>query len=63
MVVIGGHTEITYGLDRPILVGTMVGEVSREQLVTPRGAQPGDRLLLTKGVPIEATALPLPRAA
>jgi hydrogenase maturation factor len=57
LVVIGGHTEITYGLDRPILVGTMVGEVSREQLVTPRGAQPGDRLLLTKGVPIEATAL------
>ncbi len=57
LVVIGGHTEITYGLDRPILVGTMVGEVSREQLVTPSGAQPGDRLLLTKGVPIEATAL------
>ena len=57
LVVIGGHTEVTYGLDRPILVGTMVGEVSREQLVTPRGAQPGDRLLLTKGVPIEATAL------
>jgi hydrogenase expression/formation protein HypE len=57
LVVIGGHTEVTYGLDRPILVGTMIGEVSREQLVTPRGAQPGDRLLLTKGVPIEATAL------
>jgi hydrogenase expression/formation protein HypE len=57
LVVIGGHTEVTYGLDRPILVGTMVGEVSREQLVTPRGAQPGDRLLLTKGIPIEATAL------
>jgi hydrogenase expression/formation protein HypE len=57
LVVIGGHTEVTYGLDRPILVGTMVGEVSREQLVTPRGAQPGDRLLLTKGLPIEATAL------
>ncbi len=57
IVVIGGHTEVTYGLDRPILVGTMIGEVSPERLVTPRGAQPGDRLLLTKGVPIEATAL------
>ncbi len=54
---IGGHTEITAGLPRPVLSGTMVGEVAREQLVTPRGAQPGDRLLLTKGVPIEATAL------
>jgi len=55
--VIGGHTEITYGLDRPILVGTMIGEVKRNQLVTPRGAKPGDRLLLTKGVPVEATAI------
>jgi hydrogenase expression/formation protein HypE len=57
IVVIGGHTEVSYGLDRPILVGTMIGEVSPECLITPRGAQPGDRLLLTKGVPIEATAL------
>ncbi len=54
---IGGHTEITYGLTRPILVGTMIGEVPPERLVTPRGARPGDVLLLTKGVPIEATAL------
>jgi hydrogenase maturation factor len=35
----------------------MIGEVQKERLVTPRGAQPGDRLLLTKGVPIEATAI------
>ena len=55
--VVGGHTEITYGLDRPILVGTMIGEVTRQELVTPRGAAPGHRLLLTKGVPVEATAL------
>jgi hydrogenase maturation factor len=54
---IGGHTEITAGLDRPILAGTLIGEVERQRLVTPRGAQPGDRLLLTKGVPIEATAV------
>lgn len=55
--VIGGHTEVTYGLERPILVGTLVGEVAKEHLVTPRGLRPGDRLLLTKGVPIEATAI------
>jgi hydrogenase maturation factor len=57
ITVIGGHTEITYNLDRPILVGTMIGEVAPERLITPRGAQPGDRLLLTKFVPIEATAI------
>ena len=55
--VIGGHTEVTHGLARPILAGTLIGEAQPGRLVTPRGAQPGDRLLLTKGVPIEATAL------
>jgi hydrogenase maturation factor len=54
---IGGHTEITQGLQRPVLVGTMVGEVARVDLVTPRGAMPGDRILLTKGVPVEGTAI------
>ena len=55
--VIGGHTEITYGLSRPILLGTMMAEIEREKLVTPQGAMPRDRILLTKGVPVEATAL------
>lgn len=57
VTVVGGHTEITSGLDRPIAIGTMIGEVSRSGLVSPRGARVGDRVLLTKGVPIEATAL------
>lgn len=55
--VIGGHTEITHGLSRPLALGTMIGEVDPGGLVTPRGASPGDRLLLTKGVPIEGTAI------
>jgi hydrogenase maturation factor len=54
---VGGHTEVTYGLPRPLMVCTLVGEVSRYCLVTPSGARAGDRLLLTKGVPIEATAI------
>jgi hydrogenase expression/formation protein HypE len=55
--VIGGHTEITHGLERPIVVGTMVGEVAHGDLITPQGARPGDRLLLTKGVPVEAISI------
>lgn len=57
IAVIGGHTEITHGLDRPLAVGTLIGEVARERLITPRGAAPGDRILLTKGVPIEAVSI------
>ena len=55
--VIGGHTEITYGLERPLLAGTMIGEVDPQGLITPRSARPGDHILLTKGIPIEATAI------
>jgi len=54
---VGGHTEITHGLDRPIAVGTLIGTVARDELVTPRGARPGDQVLLTKSVPIEGTAI------
>jgi len=57
IIVVGGHTEVTHSIDRPILVGTLVGEVEKERLVTPRGARPGDRILLTKGIPIEATSI------
>jgi hydrogenase maturation factor len=55
--VVGGHTEVTIGIDRPIAVASMLGVVTRERLVVPTGACPGDRILLTKGVPIEATAI------
>jgi hydrogenase expression/formation protein HypE len=54
---VGGHTEITTGLDRPILVGQMLGTVPRDQLVRPDGIQPGDAILLTKGIPLEGVAL------
>ena len=53
----GGHTEITYGLDRPLIVGQMLGEVAKDKLVTTAGAQPGDDVLLTKRIAIEATTI------
>lgn len=53
----GGHTEITYGLDRPIVVGLMAGEVDRQRLVSTAGAKEGDLLILTKGIPLEATSI------
>ena len=57
VALIGGHTEITYGLDRPIVMGTMLGDAPRDRVVWPAGAQPGDVLLLTKGIALEGTAL------
>jgi hydrogenase expression/formation protein HypE len=57
IALIGGHTEITYGLDRPILSGHMLGEVSPGALVTTGGAQVGDVLLLTKGICVEGASI------
>src|SRR5215210_6994243 len=54
---IGGHTEIVPGLERPILVGMMLGDASPNDLLTPGQARAGDILLVTKGLAIEGTAL------
>jgi len=57
VTLIGGHSEVTYGIDRPIIVGSMLGEVAREQLVRTGGAREGDSIVITKGIAIEGTAL------
>jgi hydrogenase maturation factor len=54
---VGGHTEVTYRLDRPIVAGAMLGEVDRQRLVRPEVAAPGDALILTKGIAIEGTGV------
>ncbi len=57
VTLVGGHTEITYNLDRPIVVGQMLGEVPKDKLITPGGLQAGDLVILTKRPPLEGTAL------
>src|SRR6195256_292024 len=57
VVLVGGHTEITHGLDRPIVAGTMLGEVDKDKLVTTAGARVGDAVVMTKGVPLEGAAI------
>jgi hydrogenase expression/formation protein HypE len=53
----GGHTEITQGLDRPILVGQMIGEVPSSRVLLKARVAVGDQVLLTRGVAIEGTAI------
>lgn len=53
----GGHTEISYGIDRPIVAGAMLGVVPKDRIITGAGARPGDDIILTKGIAIEATSV------
>ena len=55
VAVVGGHTEYAPALDRPTLVVTAMGLGG--SFVPTGGASPGDRILLTKGAGIEATAI------
>ncbi len=55
--VIGGHTEITSDLTRPIIVGSLLGEVEKDKLVLTSGAKAGDSIILTKGIFIEGTSI------
>lgn len=57
IALVGGHTEITHGLPRPIVAGTMLGEVAKDKLVTTGGARVGDAVVMTKGVPLEGAAI------
>ena len=54
---VGGHTECTPGLDRPIISGVMIGETKKGRYVTTRSAEPDDEILLTKGAGLEGTAI------
>ena len=56
-IIVGGHTEVTYDLTRPIVMGTLLGTVARDRLIRPDGAQRGDAIILTKRLAVEATSL------
>jgi hydrogenase expression/formation protein HypE len=53
----GGHSEVTDGIDRTIVVVTAVGRARKDHVVRSGSARPGDALLLTKAAAIEGTAI------
>ena len=54
--VIGGHSEITMGINEPILCGAMLGETTADLIVIAH-SKPGDKLVMTKSAAIEGTAI------
>ncbi len=53
----GGHTEITAGLDRPIIAGCLLGEAPAGRFFSPEHIEVGDAIILTKGLAVEATSI------
>lgn len=57
ITLIGGHTEASYGFDRPVVVGSMLAEAEENSIITTSGARADDDIVLTKGIAIEGTAV------
>ncbi len=57
ITIIGGHTEVTNGIDRPIVSATLIGTVDKEKLITSTGVKIGDKVFLTKEIAIETVAI------
>ena len=57
IAVIGGHSEFTPSIKRPILITTAIGEAEKGKFVRSSGARVGDRIIVTKGAAIEGTAI------
>ena len=57
ITLVGGHTEITYDLPRPLAIGAMLGEVEKGHEVLTSRATPGDLIVLTKGIAIEGCSI------
>lgn len=54
---VGGHTEVSPGIEKPIVVMSALGIGLRDELVLTRGAKPGDLVLMTKAAGLEGAAI------
>jgi len=57
VMVVGGHSEYTPGLNRPLISMTAIGLASKDKYVRTSGAKPGDSIIMTKTAAIEGTAI------
>jgi hydrogenase expression/formation protein HypE len=57
VAIVGGHCEVTPGIDHPIVAGCAIGVAEKGKYVSSSGARIGDSIILTKGTGIEGTAI------
>ncbi|MCD7865119.1 MAG: AIR synthase family protein [Clostridiales bacterium] len=54
--ILGGHTEITSAVNRPVISVSGIGKVCEDQMVFSGKVQPGEDILVTKWIGLEGTA-------
>lgn len=57
IAVIGGHTEVTDAVRKPLIFVTGVGKVKEDQLLSTKGARPGQDIVVTKYIGLEGTGI------
>ena len=55
--IMGGHTEVTSAVTRPVITVTGVGKAKRDGLISTAGVRAGMDILLTKWAGLEGTAI------
>ncbi|NBF41692.1 MAG: HAD-IA family hydrolase, partial [Spirochaetes bacterium] len=55
--VVGGHTEISDAVCRPVVSGALFGSGTADNLLNKRNIRPDDRILMTKRPGVEGTAI------
>ena len=55
--IIGGHTEITDAVNKPIIVSTAIGKGKKANAMIKEGPKGGDALLMTKTAGLEGTGI------
>jgi hydrogenase expression/formation protein HypE len=57
IILCGGHTEITDAVTRPVVIGSLAGTAAKNKLIDKRNLREGDKVLMTKSVAVEGTAI------
>ena len=57
MEILGGHTEITDAVTKPVISVTGIGKCKKERMLKPENVRGGMDVLVTKWIGLEATAI------
>ena len=54
---LGGHTQVTAAVDRPVITVTALGRVKKDKLLSSAGAKAGDEIVVTKWIGLGGTGI------